>query len=916
MPDRLAQSLTTETPMVSCEEQSELLSQEHTILERPVMMFRPFGKDEQGNNIADVSGTLVVSAIEYLETCVEKSRGSAAAAHSVEKLCRLLNDRIPDPSYYVTPALLRTEWNSYSYEFLSYLREFCQQLSGDPQFHYNTGLTRVISPLFRILARPFTLAQFSKLALYWAQRYTQGTVECEVAEVTDCSMIYRLRFTDHTLKQFGPYRKACVHQVCASTKGRMVSAPPLVHGSPPATVKDRTCMVNGDPWCEWEVRWQPNASPTYWSIWTFVPGILAWLCLQYFYPTTPPLAALLCILLPTFVAGIMADTRYRSTTRKRDALIQEQTQFVEARYAELRDAYMEQEQTRVELRRKVQHLTALHRAGLSFGGTLDRETLMQTVLQTLIHELHYDRAMISSYDPVRHTLHSGRIVGVSEEIQAFVRNREVPVSESDGFPGSALHIDKPMLIADIKTIWEDLHPENRKLATWTGTRSLIWVPLKVKSRILGALTVDRTTPNSLTSDDLELMETVSNQVAIALDNASAYTQIEELNIGLESKVRERTAELERADRTRSSFLSHVSHELRTPLTSIKGFVENLLDGVTGPVNSKQRHYLDRINENVKRLMRMIGDLLDRTRIETGQLALSPAEVDLERCVGEVLEHLRPLALEKRQILSCQYPLSTLIVWVDRDRLIQILTNLVHNAIKFTPAEGRIDVVVEASDSAFATIHVRDSGPGIAREALEQIFDPFFRTAGGRKTCRQGLGLGLSIVKTLVELHNGRIEVRSEPGHGAEFSVMLPLIPSAPLAKTSGARSSKRVLIVDDDPDIRQLLVDRLMAEGYDTEQAVDGVQALKTLQSGEFGGVLLDIGLPQLDGLEVLRQVRRWNQQIPIVVVTAAQSKDLAVRAISLGAQAYMLKPFDISELHQIVQSWFAQDSAQTMPTT
>jgi DNA-binding response OmpR family regulator len=118
--------------------------------------------------------------------------------------------------------------------------------------------------------------------------------------------------------------------------------------------------------------------------------------------------------------------------------------------------------------------------------------------------------------------------------------------------------------------------------------------------------------------------------------------------------------------------------------------------------------------------------------------------------------------------------------------------------------------------------------------------------------------------------------------------------------------SKRVLIVDDDPDIRQLLADRLTAEGYETEPAIDGIQALKAMQESRFAGVLLDIGLPQLDGLEVLRQVRRWNQQIPIVVVTAAQSKDLAVRAISLGAQAYVLKPFDLSELHHAVQSWFA----------
>ncbi|MBX3304682.1 MAG: response regulator [Nitrospira sp.] len=911
MPEHSTPAMAYDTPLAYLEESSELLSHEHTILDRPVMKFRPFGKDEKGRKIADVSGTLVVSAIEYLEACVEKSHGAVAAAQRVEDLCRLLNERIPDPSYQVTSAFLRTEWNSYSYEFLCYVREFCKHLSDDPEFHYNTGLTRVISPLFRMLARPFTLAQFSKLALYWAQRYTHGTVECEVAEVTDCSMIYRLRFTDHTVKQFGPYLKACAHQVCASTKGRMVAAPTLIHGGLPATVRDRACIVHGDRWCEWEVRWHPEPRPTYWSVWTFIPSLVAWGCLEYVYPMMPAWAGFLFVFMPTWIAGILADTRYHTATRKREALIYEQTQFVEARYTELREAYLEQEHTRVELRRKVSQLTALHRAGLSFGGTLDRETLVHTVLDTLIEDLHYDRAMINLYDPIRQVLHSGRIVGVSKEIQEFVRHQELPLPNTEGFPASALRSGKPMLISDIQDIWDELHPENRVLATWTGTRSLIWVPLRTKGKILGTLTVDRTTPNSLTSDDLELIETVSNHVAIALDNAAAYAQIEELNIGLEAKVRQRTADLERADRTRSSFLSHVSHELRTPLTSIKGYVENLLDGVTGPMNVKQLHYLGRINENVARLIRMISDLLDRTRVETGQLTLSPAEVDLERCVGDVLEQLGPFVQEKRQLLTSHYPTATLIVWADRDRLIQVLMNVVQNAIKFTPPEGRVDVMVEASPLGFATVHVRDSGPGIAREALAQIFDPFFRTTQGRQSCSKGLGLGLSIVKTLVELHHGRIEVRSELGHGAEFSLMFPLIPTAPLVPTA-ALDAKRVLIVDDDSDIRQLLADRLRSEGYETDQAPDGIQALTALQSKAYSGVLLDIGLPYLDGLEILHQVRQWNQQMPIVVVTAAQSKDLAIRAISLGAQAYLLKPFDLSEVQQVIHNWFVHDASST----
>ncbi len=884
-----------------------LLTKDHTILERPLMAFRPFGTDEQGHKIADVSGTLVLSSIQHLEKCVQKTDGPEAAASAVEQLCLLLNERIPDSAYHVTPGFLRKEWNSYSYEFLSYLREFCKQLSGDPEFHFNTGLTKVISPVFRVLARPFSLSQFSRLALYWAQRYTQGTVECEVANVTDHSMLYRLRFTDHTLRQFGPYLKACAHQVCASTKGRMVAAPTLVHGGPPATVTDRACIVNGDPWCEWEVRWHPEPAQSHWYLWTLLPAAMTWLYLHRFYPAMTPVEALLVVLAPAFVTALVTELRQRSLARRRESLIREQMQFVDARYEDLRDAFIQQEQARVELRRKVNQLTALNRAGLGFNSTLDREALVQTVLDTLIQDLHYDRAMMSFYDPDRKVLYDGHILGVSEDIAELVRRRELSVSDPQGFPASALRDGKPLLVHDIATIWNDLHPANQELARLTGTKSIIWVPLTIQDRILGTLTVDRTAPNTLTGEDLDLMVTIGTQIAIALDNAAAYAQIEDLNIGLESKVRERTAELERADRSRSLFLSHVSHELRTPLTSVKGFVENLLDGLTGTLNEKQQRYLARIADNVARLIRMINDLLDRTRIETGQLALSPAEVDLERCVAEVIEQLRPLAVEKHHALTAHYPASALIVWADRDRLIQIVTNLVHNAIKFTPEGGSISVHVIAEQPTQATLRVCDTGPGIQPEFLEKIFDPFFRMAQEQRGSSKGLGLGLSIVKTLVELHNGQIAVRSRPGVGTEFSVMLPLIPTASPALFAAQAMERRLLVVDDDPDIRQLLVDRLSAAGYDVETAVDGTQALQAIRQDRFSGVLLDIGIPGIDGLDLLHQVRQSNQHLPIVIITAAESKNLAVHSISLGAQAYLLKPFDPKELHQVVEHWFAQ---------
>jgi len=155
------------------------------------------------------------------------------------------------------------------------------------------------------------------------------------------------------------------------------------------------------------------------------------------------------------------------------------------------------------------------------------------------------------------------------------------------------------------------------------------------------------------------------------------------------------------------------------------------------------------------------------------------------------------------------------------------------------------------------------------------------------------------------LHGGTIAARSEPGQGAELYFTIPLLPiiTAPLGSVSAGMP--RILVVEDDPDIRQFLQDCLQAKGYRVQTAVDGIQALDAVHAETFEGMILDIGIPTVDGMEVLQKIRRWDQQIPIVMVTASDSKELAVRAISMGAQAYMLKPFDIDELQRVADHWF-----------
>ena len=520
-------------------------------------------------------------------------------------------------------------------------------------------------------------------------------------------------------------------------------------------------------------------------------------------------------------------------------------------------------------------------------------------------DLHYDRAMVSMFDPLRSVIRHVRVIGASDEVLAYSQDCEVPVTDRNSPEGMVVLQGLPLLIADIQTVWQELHPINRRLAELSRTKSLIIVPLKAKDHLLGILTVDRTHEPSLTKDDLELMTTLANQVAIALDNAAAYQQIEEWNVGLELKIRERTEALEQADRLRSQFLSHVSHELRTPLTSIKGFVQNLLDGLTGPLNEKQQRYLFRMLDNSDRLIRMIEDLLDRTRIEAGRLEVHPVDVDLESCLLDAIEQLRPLASARRQRLGLTAPDSRIEVLADRDRLIQVAVNLIQNAVKYTPEDGEITVAIESSSPRFVRVLVRDTGPGIPAEDLDKIFDPFFRVQHGQRSGPKGLGLGLSIVKTLVELQGGSVSANNWPAGGAEVSFTLPLRSTIPLSPPSQPVAARRVLVADEDPDIRQWLSDRLKAGGYHPDAATDGQELRTAIQSIGYAGIILELGLERMEGLNLLKEIRLQIPEIPIIIMTASGSKELAVQAIGMGAQAYLLKPFEAAELDAVMAHWF-----------
>ena len=231
--------------------------------------------------------------------------------------------------------------------------------------------------------------------------------------------------------------------------------------------------------------------------------------------------------------------------------------------------------------------------------------------------------------------------------------------------------------------------------------------------------------------------------------------------------------LKELDKMKSDFVSNVSHELRTPLTAVKGSADNMLDGLTGTLNDKQVRYLTRIKSNTDRLSRLINDILDLSRIEAGRIDLKPTNLPLVSLAQEVAESIRPVAAEKLISLDVASPDTSVTAWADRDKVTQVLMNLIGNAVKFTPSHGKVSVAVQRNGDEWVQISVTDTGPGIPSEEANKIFDKFYQTAQLGKQKPKGTGLGLAISKTLVEMHGGRIWVESEVGRGSTFSFTLP-----------------------------------------------------------------------------------------------------------------------------------------------
>ena len=378
-------------------------------------------------------------------------------------------------------------------------------------------------------------------------------------------------------------------------------------------------------------------------------------------------------------------------------------------------------------------------------------------------------------------------------------------------------------------------------------------------------------------------------------------------------VRERMArgDAEKANRLKDEFLATLSHELRTPLNAVIGWSRILKAGRLD--NESSVHAIEVIERNAWAQKQIIEDILDVSRVITGKLQLHLGPVDLVSVVNAALDAVRP-ALEVKDIkIETQFQEGLKVIAGDADRLQQVVWNLLSNASKFTPVGGVISVRI-SQDETYAQIEVRDTGPGIAPEFLPHVFERFRQADGSTTRTHGGLGLGLAIVRHLVELHGGLIAAENvSSGTGAVFTVSLPL-PSTELSRenvppptpvqavTEVDLDNVRILVVEDELDALDLLTIDLTAHGAKVRGASSAGEALDLLSSDKFDLLISDIGMADTDGYNFIKQVREKGEQIPAIALTAYARTQDRIRALAAGYNTHVAKPVEIKELVMVVK--------------
>jgi signal transduction histidine kinase/CheY-like chemotaxis protein len=435
------------------------------------------------------------------------------------------------------------------------------------------------------------------------------------------------------------------------------------------------------------------------------------------------------------------------------------------------------------------------------------------------------------------------------------------------------------------------------------------------------MAVHQKQPRRWTREEIELVSFIANRFWEAIERARVLKSLNESF----SREQEARHSAETANRIKDEFLATLSHELRTPLNAILGWTTMLRSGRLNAEDSSRA--LETVERSARAQSQLIDDLLDISRIITGKLRLEIKTIDLSKVINAAIDAVRPAADAKGINLQVILDSDTPVISGDANRLQQVVWNLVSNAVKFTPKSGGVRVRLSTLNS-HAEIIVSDTGKGIAPEFLPFIFDRF-RQADQTTTRRQGgLGLGLSIVRQLVEMHGGTVHAESTgEGDGASFIVRLPGFAASAAKKSdaendpaidqpakeqiqffgTGELNGLRLLVVDDEADSRGLLRVVLEQSGAAVTTADSAAEALKALQDSEFDVLVSDIGMPDEDGYMLIGRIRRLplekGGRLPAIALTAYARIEDRIRALTAGFQAHLSKPVEPVELVAVIRS-------------